>query len=686
MSLKNKISHFKTIKQKNIKETYKNKAKFNNLNYRNDIDILRSLSILLVVLYHYDFHFFQKGYLGVPIFFTISGYLITNSIVSYINNNKFTYTFFLNQRLRRILPAYIFILIITLFIGKQIILYDDTKLFLESFIPSLLFLSNYHFWQSINYFNHYTEYMPLIHTWSLSVEMQFYIFYALVFIFFKKNTIIIKCIIIITFFLSLFLDYYFASIKPVASFYLPITRVWEILFGCLIALFSTKNRNLYLNYIGYSLIFVTIFFLESFINSAFILKFIVIFATGLILVGGKKIVANSYFLKILIFTGLISYSLYLIHYPLISLYRHYFVLEPSFNIKILLLFLSYLISIFSYKYVETPFRKKNIDQKFFIRNKYFYNIFFLTIILFISLIINFNNNFKKSLPNIKDKSKEQISFDKCEYDPSINFQKLKIQECLFNKTINKIDFIILGDSHAQSISKNLTEKIYKNFKKNTLISTMPGCAPILGLKRMNDIEKNKNCKKFNKLNKEIIIQKNIKNIILLANWPSYTNRGMFNNGEGGIDKEFQIYEYKNKQNFQFFFKRQLEVFKDLKASIYLIFPIPEAGWDVKRLNDRMKSRNIEQEEISISFKKYLERNAEIHSIFEDINDENIEKIYSYKFFCLNFLKDRCVNKFQNKILYKDKDHLSQHGSEIFTDFVINNLVNSKNWDNAYKAK
>lgn len=647
------------------------------LDYRNDIDILRSLSIFLVVLYHLDFNFFQKGFLGVPIFFTISGFLITNLIVNYSKNNKFTYQFFLNQRLRRILPAYFFTLLITFLIGKQIILFDDTKLFLESFIPSLFFLSNFYFWQSINYFNHYTEYMPLIHTWSLSIEMQFYIIYPLVFIFFKKNINFIKIIILFAFFLSLLLDIYFSSIKPVASFYLPVTRVWEILFGCLIALFSVKIPNKYLNYIGYVIIFLSIFFLENFISSSFALKLTVVFATGLILITGKKLVANGYIIKLLIFTGLISYSLYLIHYPLISLFKHYFILEPSLDIKIIILISSYLISVLSYKYIETPFRRKNTNKEFLLKDKYFYNLLCLSVVIFTMAIVYSNYNFKNNLLNVNNKNKEQIYSSKCEYNPYIFIHKLKIDECLTNNKINKIDFIILGDSHAQSVSKNLSEKIFQKFKQNTLISIMPACAPILGLKRINDSQRSKNCEKFNTLNNEIIVAKNIKNIILLANWPSYTNSGEFNNGEGGIDKEFVIYDYNNKKNFKYFFEKQLEIFKNSKSKIYLIFPIPEAGWDVKRLDDRMKSRNMEKDEISISFEKYLERNKEIHSIFENVNDENIKKIYSYKFFCLSFIKDRCVNKFENKLLYRDKDHLSHYGSELFTDYLVNYLLYSK---------
>ena len=202
---------------------------------------------------------------------------------------------------------------------------------------------------------------------------------------------------------------------------------------------------------------------------------------------------------------------------------------------------------------------------------------------------------------------------------------------------------------------------------------MPGCAPILGLKRINDKEINKNCEKFNNLNNEIIKQKNIKNIILLSNWPAYTNKGRFDNGLGGIDKEFVTYDFNGEKNFEYFFYKQLETFHNLNSSVYLIFPIPEAGWDVKRLDERMKSRNKEQINISIPFENYIKRNNEIHKIFENVKNENIKKIYSYKFFCLNFIKDRCVNKFENKLLYRDKDHLSHYGSELFTDYLVNYL-------------
>ena len=157
---------------------------------RTDIDTLRAISVIAVIIYHFDKSFFPYGYLGVDIFFVISGYVITRSILRKLKENKFKFTDFYYRRIKRILPVLLVVLLATFFFANIIFLTADLKRFLESLISSLGFISNFYFWITGGYFSTNDQLKPLLHLWSLSVEEQFYIFFPIVIYFvtrFIKN-------------------------------------------------------------------------------------------------------------------------------------------------------------------------------------------------------------------------------------------------------------------------------------------------------------------------------------------------------------------------------------------------------------------------------------------------------------------------------------------------------------------
>ncbi|RUM75584.1 MAG: acyltransferase, partial [Sulfurovum sp.] len=215
------------------------------MRYRKDIDGLRAIAILSVLFYHLGFSFISGGFIGVDIFFVISGFLITQSIQNDLHNNIFTIKHFYIKRIRRIVPVLFVTTIVTMIVALFILPIEALKEFALSVTSVSFFGSNIFFWQHIDYFSVSAELKPLLHTWSLGIEEQFYIFFPLFMMW--TATWRSKKVFIVTVLFS-FLSFALSA-SPLgvshiqANFFLPITRFWELFMGVLLALFLSQKRE-----------------------------------------------------------------------------------------------------------------------------------------------------------------------------------------------------------------------------------------------------------------------------------------------------------------------------------------------------------------------------------------------------------------------------------------------------------
>ena len=336
--------------------------------YRKEIDGLRALAVIPVILFHGGLEWFSGGYVGVDIFFVISGYLITSIILKEKEAGTFSIAGFYERRARRILPALFFIIFICIPFAWFWLLPHELKDFGKSIVAVTLFASNILFWRESDYFAPDAELIPLLHTWSLAVEEQFYVIFPLIMIFFWAfgRRRLISIISLIALF-SLALTEWGWRHFPEANFYLIPTRAWELMIGALVAFYLYQKKQLQGNIrhlgslIGIGLIVLAIFFLDKTLPfpSLYALAptigtaLIILFATPDTLV--YKLLSQRIFVGI----GLISYSAYLWHQPIFVFARIRGMDEPNIGLVLLLSMFAIVLAYFSWRFIELPFRDRS---------------------------------------------------------------------------------------------------------------------------------------------------------------------------------------------------------------------------------------------------------------------------------------------------------------------------------------
>ena len=341
------------------------------MKYRPEIDGLRTVAVVPVILFHAGFQLFSGGFVGVDIFFVISGYLITSIIVSDLEQGKFSLINFYERRARRILPALFFVLIACLPFAWMWLLPSDMKDFAKSLVAVSTFSSNILFWRETGYFATASELKPLLHTWSLAVEEQYYIFFPLfMMITWRFGRRWVLGLIAVAFVVSLGLGHWGALNKPDAAFFLLPTRAWELLVGVFAAFYLRDHLKFHhglgrrihqaLSLLGFLMVTYSIFVFDE--GTAFpgLPALVPTVGAGLIIMFASqgtwvnRLLSTKGFVGI----GLISYSAYLWHNPLMVFARHRSFTEPSHWLMGVLFIVALIMAYISWRFVERPFRNK----------------------------------------------------------------------------------------------------------------------------------------------------------------------------------------------------------------------------------------------------------------------------------------------------------------------------------------
>jgi len=630
-----------------------------SMKYRKDIDGLRAIAVLSVIFYHLGFSIISGGFIGVDIFFVISGFLITQSIQYDLDRDSFTIRKFYIKRIRRIVPVLFVTTLVTLLVSIFVLPIDALKEFALSLVSVSIFSSNIFFWQHIDYFSVSAELKPLLHTWSLGIEEQFYIFFPLFMIWtakwrYKK---MLWVIIIFTFLSFALSSSPFGASHIQANFFLPITRFWELFMGVILAILlntSFKEKKYpYLDNIlailGLGLIISPLLLLDY--NSIFpgINALYPVFGAVVIIYSGRNsdtfltpILSN----RVVRYIGLISFSLYLWHWPIIALAKNIIVGEFSLIEQLSILFLTFFLSALSYRFVEEPFRRRERLKEFLkIKN----GLLALTILGLTALILFLF--LKISFPNTKLKHKDTNCF-------KTEATMESVEECTFGDRDSNRTFVLYGDSHASALYP-LFEKFAKENKRRGVFISLSGCAPLFDVRRDDGVGNASNCTGEYAKNIENFLEKNskdIKDIYLVARWTLYEKGWILN---GRLQKATHFLsnsEIKSKtanQSAKVLKKALFEtvdrVSRDFNISTTIFKNVPTLHGDINKRG----LKNITRDE-------YLSQLKYTNAIFKELKRrDGVDIIDPIDIFCPT---DSCLMYEGNEPLYIDDNHVNYRGA------------------------
>jgi peptidoglycan/LPS O-acetylase OafA/YrhL len=500
--------------------------------HRKDIDGLRAIAILLVVFYHLGAGFAATGFIGVDVFFVISGFLITQHILSDIQHSKFSLKAFYLKRLRRIFPALIFVLFVTTIAAYLFLLPKPLVHYSDSMLHALFISSNFYFHQiQQNYFAPDADELPLLHTWTLGVEEQFYIIWPLLLLviihFFRQRGALIFTIL---FCAASFTCYYVSRSGAPGLYYLPTTRAFELLIGALLAMHWTQLRTYsapWLNHLFSMIGIASIVYAGCFLQISDYPSFYILLpclgAALLIYAGGgeNKAIGNQILSnRLLVFIGLISYSLYLWHWPFIA-FAHVLLIPIDFQIASAIFIVSFLLAVLTWYFIEQPFRFNEKYKAMFLKILGLYILFAIgiSVLFHLAPYVAFN---LKSRQAYEIEENFAGPFVNC-IDGDLSSTKSSEISCsIGNTSLNKDEVLIVGDSHAMS-EVGMLNVWLKDRNLKGYVATKSGTVFISGnIPEWNDpIVPNKMAR--NKTLESIIQSGHYKYVVMGAFWGHYPN-------------------------------------------------------------------------------------------------------------------------------------------------------------------
>lgn len=456
------------------------------MNYRKEIDGLRAIAVLSVIFYHAGFATFSGGYIGVDVFFVISGFLITSIIKNSIYAGEFSFIEFYERRMRRIFPALFLVMLCCIPFAWLILLPYDLRDFFESIFAIPVFMVNHLFLNESGYFSSPAENKPLLNTWSLSVEEQYYLIFPLILSYLLRTKIKLAPVFVIAILivLSFSLSVWYTKYKPDLAYFTLPTRAWEFLIGAAAVFInidkfnfshSKKIKNMF-SMIGLSLILgVTLFYDKNTAFPGLNALFPVLGAILIILFANEQtLVGRILTSKIFVGIGLISYSAYLWHQPVFAFYRYQTIGEPNNVILISLIAIVFIISFLSWKYIENYFRnKRNFSRKAIFVLSSIGILFFISI----GLIGHFTDPLK--IATMRFNEEKLATIRSVAHSPYRNQCHFEQSDKSLSKTPctyfgGEISVAVVGNSHATELAYSLAIKL-QPMNIGVVHHTMSGC-------------------------------------------------------------------------------------------------------------------------------------------------------------------------------------------------------------------
>lgn len=654
------------------------------MKYRSDIDGLRTVAVLPVLFFHAGFSMFSGGYVGVDIFFVISGFLITKILLTELEEDRFSIIQFYQRRARRILPALFAMIFFSTLCAFFIIPPQLFREYGQSLVSVGAFVSNIFFYLETGYFGFDAEKMPLLHTWSLAVEEQFYIFVPpLLYFLFRYGTLKLGITVLLLSFASLiWSQYLLQENQQGSSFFLIMSRAWELFAGSLVAIYKLDKKPIklitsqFLSFLGILFIMCSILVYDHHTVFPGLAALLPVIGTFLIISFCRPGTAVFTILSLqpIVWIGLISYSLYLVHQPVFALSRFLFVSEPSALFFSGLILLCFVLAYLSYKYVEQPFRHKGkFDDQFIMVSGAVGCATIIAIGLFIHVL--------QGLPQRYSNQALQTTIQpsplraKCHQEGSTYSNPADACQIAGPQSQS---WAVLADSHGVEFSYELGQRLRERQTGLTQY-TLSACPPALLHKlRMPG------CSDWQNQAVQLIVSNSEINTVVLIFRNSAFLAGKnikhypeIPDEDRSFEFEIDGAEYTKEQSYQMYWENVQHLTDTLLNAgkrVVMIEPLPELPLDIRQLifpkELFSESYHLPLENTTpLSF--YNERNKFILSKLATLpENENLFIFSPLPVFCNEYFCSAVKNE---KSLYFDKDHPSLYGAGLLADYILQQL-------------
>ena len=637
--------------------------------HRRDIDGLRAVAVIPVVLYHAGISAFHGGFVGVDIFFVISGFLITSILYRDVLLSRYSILGFYERRIRRIIPALFVMLLASSIAAVWLLLPEDLSAFGHSVAWTTVFASNVEFYRHASYFAPSAITQPLLHTWSLGVEEQFYIgFPLLLFLLRKRSLRAVLCVIAVIAALSLGLSAWRTAVQPDEAFYLPHTRVWELLLGSLAALAGPLRKLGPLTAeviasLGLGLIVFSFIFYSSSTPFPGIAALTPCLGAAMLLVAGREhapVASRLLSLRPLTWIGLISYSLYLWHWP-VFVFSHYWAvarLTPLTQLGMLGLVL--VLATASYWFVERPFRRPRNDGVG--RRRVLATAAVLSATaggfgLVLSLTGGLPGRFDPAAVRLADTRVFVPKLMACSWGPKTAIAKAR--PCEVGPGAEPT-FLVWGDSHAVVLYPAIAAIVGRSGGKGVMISYQ-GCPPLVGVMRSDKPQFR--CLAFNeRVLGYIKTHPSIRRVVLVGWWPYYLTGHLssWTAGDGPAIGDADAPEGRQDQRAAVFGRGVERTFRALHGvSVAVLADVPDTIESVPMV---MAKQDIFHRPIDIRPRTvdYLNRQRQAISLFDAASSVHPFTLYrAGDAFCGPQV---CRIEINGQPLYGDDNHVTTRGA------------------------
>jgi len=646
--------------------------------YRPEIDGLRALAILPVVLFHYRASGFRGGFVGVDVFFVISGYLITSLIQAEIARGTFSLLHFYERRVRRIFPGLFAMLAVASAAAYVFFFPVDLVRYAQSLFATALFGANFEFWREAGYFDVLANQKPLLHLWSIAVEEQFYLLFPALLILLRGRTARLRVAAVAFVFVASFaLGVWGVGAAPVATFYLLPARAWELMLGALLALgafpaIGSRYVSESLATLGVTLIGVSVFVFTPQMPFPGPAALLPCMGAALIIHCAhvpRTFVGSFLATPPLVFIGLISYSLYLWHWPIYVFATYLNLREPSGMESAALIALSFVLAALSWRFIEQPFRKSrgHYGRRVLFPGAAFAAGFTAATAAFATSTDGLPQRLAPDLQRIlAEQDDHEPRIDRCFGMTAADVRERRL--CTIGAKGVAPSFLLWGDSHADAILPALSGAA-KRAGRAGLFAGGESCPPLLGVSAAAT-----DCRAFNDAVIERAKDSQIREVIVEARWAKYAEGTPYGNEPKGrillTDDSCTVSDLAGDNHAVFArgLARTVRKLKALGKTIVIVAAVPEIGWPVPAvLARRALAKDSDIAAIGPPLRSYLARQSFVMQVFNRlIRDDAVHVLYPHRILCAT---GACEVALNGVPLYRDEHHLSVFGASQLTPLM-----------------